>query len=61
MSPRILLAQQHCDEFEEWMGLHPMLQRKILHVHSGDTSYTSTTNSRGQFVNGIVSNTDIIN
>ena len=46
VSPRILLAQQHCDEFEEWMGLHPMLQRKILHVHSGDTSYTSTTNSR---------------
>jgi len=45
VSPRILLAQQHCDEFEEWMGLHPMLQRKILHVHSGDTSYTSTTNS----------------
>ena len=40
VSPRILLAQQHCDEFEEWMGLHPMLQRKILHVHSGDTSYT---------------------
>ena len=46
VSPRILLAQQHCDEFEEWMGLHPMLQRKILHVHSGDTSYTSTTNSK---------------
>ena len=45
VSPRILLAQQHCDEFEEWMGLHPMLQRKILHVHSGDTSYDSTTNS----------------
>ena len=45
VSPRILLAQQHCDEFEEWMGLHPMLQRQILHVHSGDTSYTSTTNS----------------
>ena len=45
VSPRILLAQQHCDEFEEWMGLHPMLQRKILHVHSGDTSYTSTTKS----------------
>ena len=45
VSPRILLAQQHCDEFEEWMGLHPMLQRQILHVHSGDTSYESTTNS----------------
>ena len=45
VSPRILLAQQHCEEFEEYMGLHPMLQRKILHVHSGDTSYDSTTNS----------------
>ena len=44
VSPRILLAQQHCDEFEEFLGLHPMLQRKILHVHSGDTSYESTTN-----------------
>ena len=44
VSPRILLAQQHCDEFEEFLGLHPMLQRKILHVHSGDTSYDSTTN-----------------
>ena len=44
VSPRILLALQHCDEFEEWMGIHPMLQRQILHVHSGDTSYESTTN-----------------
>ena len=44
VSPRILLAQQHCDEFEEFLGLHPMLQRQILHVHSGDTSYESTTN-----------------
>ena len=23
VSPRILLAQQHCDEFEEFLGLHP--------------------------------------
>ena len=45
VSPRILLAQQHSDEFEEYLGLHPMLQRKILHVHSGDTSHESTTNS----------------
>ena len=45
VSPRILLAQQHCDEFEEYMGLHPMLQRRVLHVHSGDTEYESTTNS----------------
>ena len=33
VSPRILLAQQHSDSFEEFLGLHPMLQRKILHVH----------------------------
>ena len=46
VSPRILLAQQHCDEFEEYMGLNPMLQRKVLHVHSGDTEYESTTNSK---------------
>ena len=45
VSPRILLAQQHSDSFEDWMGLHPMLQRRILHVHSGDTSHFSTTNA----------------
>ena len=44
VSPRILLAQQHCEEFEEYLGTHPMLQRQILHVHSGDVSYDSTTN-----------------
>ena len=44
VSPRILLALQHCDEFEEFLGLHPMLQRKVLHVHSGSTDYESTTN-----------------
>ena len=46
VSPRILLAQQHCDDFEEFLGLNPMLQRKVLHVHSGDTSYESTTKSK---------------
>ena len=45
VSPRILLAQQHSESFEEFLGLHPMLQRKILHVHSGDPSHESTTNS----------------
>ena len=44
VSPRILLAQQHSESFEEFLGLHPMLQRKILHVHSGDTHHFSTTN-----------------
>ena len=29
VSPRILLAQQHSESFEEFLGLHPMLQRKI--------------------------------
>ena len=45
VSPRILLAQQHSEEFEEYMGLNPMLQRQVLHVHSGDTHHTSTTDS----------------
>ena len=45
VSPRILLAQQHSDSFEEFLGLNPMLQCKILHVHSGDTSHYSTTSS----------------
>ena len=45
VSPRILLAQQHSDSFEEFLGLNPMLQRKVLHVHSGDTSHYSTTSS----------------
>ena len=46
VSPRILLAQQHCEDFEEYLGLHPMLQRKVLHVHSGETEYRSTTNPK---------------
>ena len=45
VSPRILLAQQHSESFEEFLGLHPMLQRKVLHVHSGDISHYSTTNA----------------
>ena len=45
VSPRILLAQQHSDEFEEFLGINPMLQYKILHVHSGETEHDSTTNS----------------
>ena len=45
VSPRILLAQQHSDEFEEFLGIHPMLQYNILHVHSGETEHNSTTNS----------------
>ena len=45
VSPRILLAQQHSDSFEEFLGLNPMLQCQILHVHSGDTHHYSTTSS----------------
>ena len=45
VSPRILLAQQHCEEFDEFMGLNPMLQSQVLHVHSGDTHHDSTTSS----------------
>ena len=45
VSPRILLTQQHCEEFDEFMGLTPMLQSQVLHVHSGDTHHDSTTSS----------------
>ena len=44
VSPRILLAQQHSQEFEDYLKLNPMLQRRVLHVHSGNTSHYSTTN-----------------
>jgi len=43
--PRILLAEQLCSEFMEVIDPHnsdPYLH--ILHVHSGETHYTSTTN-----------------
>jgi len=45
VAPRILLAEQLCKEFMEIMDPHnsdPYLH--ILHVHSGETEYTSTTN-----------------
>ena len=44
VSPRILLTQQHSDEFEELLDIHPMLQYQIMHVHSGETEHYSTTN-----------------
>ncbi len=44
VAPRILLAQQLCEDFVEHLSTHPMLQYKVLHVHSGDTSHQSTTN-----------------
>jgi len=45
VAPRILLAQQLCEDFEKHLGLHPMLQHKVLHVHSGETHHFSTTHS----------------
>ena len=44
VSPRILLAQQHSNDFDDLLGIHPLLQRRILHVHSGETEHYSTTN-----------------
>ena len=44
VAPRILLAQQLCEDFVSTLNVHPMLQYKVLHVHSGYTSHESTTN-----------------
>ena len=44
VAPRILLAEQLCSEFMEVIDPHnsdPYLH--VLHVHSGETHYTSTT------------------
>ena len=46
VAPRILLAEQLCSEFMEVIDPNnsdPYLH--VLHVHSGETHYTSTTNS----------------
>ena len=43
VAPRILLTQQLCEDFVSTLNVHPMLQYKVLHVHSGYTSYDSTT------------------
>ena len=45
VAPRILLAHQLCEEFIEHIDVNPMLQYKVLHVHSGDTHHESTTSS----------------
>tara|TARA_B100000686_G_scaffold190662_1_gene197330 strand:+ start:2293 stop:3510 length:1218 start_codon:yes stop_codon:yes gene_type:complete len=45
VAPRILLAQQLSEDFEEYLSIHPMLQYKVLHVHSGETHHESTTKS----------------
>ena len=45
VAPRILLAHQLCEEFDEYILVNPMLQYQILHVHSGETHHYSTTKS----------------
>ena len=45
VAPRILLAHQLCEEFIQHIDVSPMLQYKVLHVHSGDTHHESTTSS----------------
>ena len=41
VAPRILLAQQLCEEFLEQID-----NVEVLHVHSGETNYTTTTNTK---------------
>ena len=48
VAPRILLAQQLCEDFLEMIGLNDLSVR-VLHVHSGDTSHYSTTKSKTIF------------
>ena len=46
VAPRILLAEQLCSEFMEIIDPHnsdPYLH--VMHVHSGETHFTSTTNA----------------
>ena len=45
VAPRILLTQQLCEEFITDLNVNPMLQYKVLHVHSGETHHFSTTDS----------------
>jgi len=45
VAPRILLAHQLCEEFIQHIDVNPMLQYKVLHVHSGSTHHESTTSS----------------
>ena len=45
VAPRILLTHQLCEEFIEHIDVSPMLQYKVLHVHSGETQHESTTSS----------------
>ena len=40
-APRILLANQLCDEF--WTALNGTVDAAVMHVHSGETSFNSST------------------
>jgi len=46
VAPRILLAQQLSDDFIHFLDVHPMLQYKVMHVHSGETHHFSSTNCK---------------
>ena len=41
VAPRILLANQLCDEF--WTALNGTVDAAVMHVHSGETSFNSST------------------
>ena len=41
VAPRILLANQLCDEF--WSALNGTVDAAVMHVHSGETSFNSST------------------
>ena len=43
VAPRILLAQQLCKEFMEILTGAMLTDKNVLHVHSGDTQYETTT------------------
>ena len=45
VAPRILLAQQLCEDFVKYLARNPFLRHHILHIHSGDTHHESTTDS----------------
>ena len=43
VAPRILLAQQLCEEFMEVLTGVVFTSKNVLHVHSGETPYETTT------------------
>ena len=49
VAPRILLAKQLASDFVELLGYNQKSPIKVLHVHSGDSEYYSTTNKTAIF------------